>query len=136
MTHELKDIDYRTFRVYGRKSPVSIDEIVGKFRGRTYKIDKDKVDKKSGCYTFLLANPNLVLRTNNHPEEIVDKIQLCFHPEEVGYTVEALCYLTYVEGAKIIKDKSRFITKLRKEHDEVKFGKGVQKTLIRTLEEQ
>lgn len=133
MERDIKEKHYRTFRIHSR-GPVKLDSIVGKFRGRNYRIKG--IDKKNGMYRFLLANPDLILKGNHSAERIIHKIELYFRPEKEGYSVEAVCSLAYIEADKIIKGMGRHQTNLNKEKSEIKFGKGVQKTLIRILEEQ
>jgi len=137
------------FRVYSTrksKNGVTVKDIVGKFQRRKYRIrNVDKTEKGEGVYTFELADPKTPAPFG------IEEINLAFEKlyGTKTYTVQALCGSLL----KIGEEEARFLERydaperftenfklahqmtLDKKDNQIKFAKGVQKGLIRILEE-
>ena len=118
------------FRVYSTgNNGVTVENILGKFERRSYRIrEVDKKGKEGGVYKFELADPKI-------PAEI-EEIILAFEKLKVngGYLVEAICNIVKIDEEGKRREFPQKV--LNKKETEIRFGKGVQKGLIRILEEE
>ena len=140
---ERKDV----FRIYSTsKNGITVENIVGKFQRRRYRIGEvDKKGKEGGVYRFELADPETSAPFG------IEEINLTFEKlyGAKTYIIQALCGSLLKIDSKEVRFLERYDASERlpenfklahqmtldKEDSEIKFGKGVQKGLIRILEE-